>query len=195
MDSIINSIAASLGIDPTTLVLLLGVLVAFCNLAGRVIPDDATGWLGGVRKICKVVGLYVSNRVISGVSVNDTARAVAGASAITSKAPGSPPVTVKLRSPAIVAILAGIATLLLSGCAPAAIAGVNSAATAVCTSAPLAQALYNSAVASGDHDRVNKILNELQAACPSVLILIQTVPVKVEVPVAPPTVTPGPERG
>jgi hypothetical protein len=62
----------------------------------------------------------------------------------------------------------------------------------VCVSAPIAQALYNSAVATGDGDKVNEILNKLQAACPGVLLLIHTVPVKVEVPPPP---QPGPERG
>jgi hypothetical protein len=193
MDNVLNALATLFGVDPSTFLLIVGLVVCVCNLAGRYIPDDATGTLGVVRKIAKVLGLYLSNRVSSGVSVNDTARAVAGASAITVKSPGSPPITskVSLRSPAFVAILAGIATLFLSGCAPAAVAGVNTAATAVCAAAPLAQALYDSAVATGDTDKVNRVLNQLQAACPSVLLLIHTVPVRVEVPVA----VAGPERG
>src|SRR3546814_20516430 len=40
------------------------------NLGGRLIPDDATGWLGFVRKICKRVGLYASNRITSKLTVN-----------------------------------------------------------------------------------------------------------------------------
>src|SRR3546814_15226163 len=41
--------------------------------SGRLIPDDATGWLGFVRKICKLVGLYASNRITSKLTVNKIA--------------------------------------------------------------------------------------------------------------------------
>lgn len=194
MDSIVNSVAGMLGISPVTLILLLGVVVAVCNLVGKLIPDDATGTLGLIRKVCKVLGLYVSTHITSGVTVNDTARVVANLqpkSTVTN--PGS-----TVRSPAFVgvaAVLLGIATMFLGGCAAATLAGVNQAATLVCTSAPIAQALYNSAVATGDGDRINKVLSDLQASCPGVLLLIHTVPVKVEVPAAPPPPVPGPERG
>jgi hypothetical protein len=194
MDSILTTVAGALGISPITLVLLLGVVVAVCNLVGKLIPDDATGTLGLVRKVCKVLGLYISTRITSGVTVNDTARVVANLqpkSTVTSS--GS-----TVRSPAFVgvgAVLLGIATLFLGGCAAATLAGVNQAANLVCTSAPIAQALYNSAVATGDGDKINKVLSDLQAACPGVLLLIHTVPVKIELPAAPPPPVPGPERG
>jgi hypothetical protein len=32
------------------------------RLVGNVIPDDATGILGVVRKFAKILGLYVDNR-------------------------------------------------------------------------------------------------------------------------------------
>src|SRR3546814_6754608 len=51
----------------------LGLLIALMNLGGRLIPDDATGWLGFVRKICKLVGLYASNRITSKLTVNKIA--------------------------------------------------------------------------------------------------------------------------
>lgn len=193
MDSMVSYVAGLLGISPVTLILVLGVVVAVCNLVGKLIPDDATGTLGLVRKVCKVLGLYVSTRITSGVTVNDTARVVAGVSPKSSLGTSN-----TVRSPALAgvgAILLGVAALLVTGCAPAALAGVNTAANLVCTSAPFAQALYNSAVATGDGDRINKVLTDLQRACPSVLLLIHTVPVEVAIPAPPPPPVPGPERG
>jgi len=79
MDSIINQIAQWLGVDPSVIIALIPTLVFFFNLAARAIPDDATGALGILRKIVKVLGLYLSNRVTSGVTVNDAAKATAQA--------------------------------------------------------------------------------------------------------------------
>lgn len=76
IEKLIPPIAQMLGLDPATLLLLVGVIVAVGNLLGRLIPDDATGVLGIVRKISKFVGLYASNRVSSGLSVNQVARQV-----------------------------------------------------------------------------------------------------------------------
>lgn len=194
MDQILNYLAGALGVHPSTLVLLLGVFVAVSNLVGKLIPDDATGTLGVVRKLAKVGGLYVSTHITDGVTVNDTAKVVAGLQPKNSLTSNT-----TARSPAIVGILAvllGVATVFLAGCTPATLAGVNAAANAVCTSAPIAQALYDSAVATGDQGKVNEVLNKIQAVCPSALVLIHTIPVKVEVPVViPPPPTPGPERG
>lgn len=89
-------------------------------------------------------------------------------------------------------ILLGLVALALSACTAAQQGRVESTLNTICTSAPLAQALYNTAVASGDNTRVNQILNYLQATCPTVLILVKTIPVKVEVPAAPATIG---ERG
>lgn len=93
-------------------------------------------------------------------------------------------------------ILIATAALALAACTTAQKERVTSTLTTICTSAPLAQALLNTALASHDNTRVNEILNYLQATCPTVLILVQTVPVKEPViPPAPPPPTPGPERG
>jgi len=90
-------------------------------------------------------------------------------------------------------ILVAGACLALAACTTAQVEKVESTTQAICTSAPLAQALYNTAVASGDNNRVNEIMNYLQAVCPTVLILIKTVPVKE--PVYVPAPAPTPERG
>ena len=67
-------IATQTGIAPATLVLWLGLLVSAANVTSRLIPDDAVGWLGVMRKIAKIIGMYVSNRVTSGVTANDILR-------------------------------------------------------------------------------------------------------------------------
>jgi hypothetical protein len=169
MDSLLNFLSGVLGVDPATFLLILGVIVSVCNLAGRLIPDDAVGSLGVARKVLKVLGLYLSNRVASGVSVNDTARAVAGATAITSKSPGSPPVTVKLRSPWIVAVLAGIATIFLQGCA---LSQVQATTAAVCQSVPIAQAALDSATQTNRVAQAQHILDYVNAYCPSVVLAL-----------------------
>jgi hypothetical protein len=62
-----------------TLLLFLFLLVKGANVTARLIPDDATGWQGTVRKIAALIGLYVSSRVTSGVTVTDAAKAAIGA--------------------------------------------------------------------------------------------------------------------
>lgn len=70
MEDAIAVIADWLGVDPAVIVALLPTLVFIFNLIYRSIPDDKVGFLGVVRNITKVLGLYLSNRVASGVSVN-----------------------------------------------------------------------------------------------------------------------------
>lgn len=72
----IPNIAAWLGIQPATALLLLTMLVTASNLAARLIPDTAIGPLGTIRKIAKVIGMFVPNRVAPSISVNDVAKAV-----------------------------------------------------------------------------------------------------------------------
>lgn len=76
-DFIFNFIQSTTGLDPTTFALVLGVLVAVCNLLGKLIPDSATGPLGILRKVCKVLGLYITNRLTPGVSAGDVTRSIA----------------------------------------------------------------------------------------------------------------------
>lgn len=65
-----------LGMHGDSAVLVTVGTVAVANVVGRVIPDDAKGILGVVRKVAKVVGLYASNRVKSGKSVNTVVREI-----------------------------------------------------------------------------------------------------------------------
>lgn len=78
IETIIPPVAQALGIEPATALLGLGILVTVANITGRLIPDDATGFLGGLRGVCKAIGLYVPNKITSKVSVNDIASAVVG---------------------------------------------------------------------------------------------------------------------
>lgn len=82
IENFIPPIAQMLGIEPSTALLLVGILIVASNVASKLIPDDATGWLGVIRKIAAVIGLCVGNRIVPGVSVNDVAKAVVGTSEI-----------------------------------------------------------------------------------------------------------------
>ena len=62
IDQFLALIAVHLGISKAATVAILGVIIAIANIIGKAIPDTATGFLGGVRKVCKVIGLYVHNK-------------------------------------------------------------------------------------------------------------------------------------
>lgn len=68
-------IGAVFGLQPSTLLLFIMIITSAANVGARLIPNDATGALGVLRQICSIIGLYVSSRVSSGVSVNDVAAA------------------------------------------------------------------------------------------------------------------------
>ena len=75
-----------LGLQPSTLVLLLFIITTAANAGARLIPADATGFLGVLRKACSIIGVYVQNRVTSGVTVTDVAKAALETPPITAKA-------------------------------------------------------------------------------------------------------------
>ena len=79
-------IAKLFGVQPSTLVLLIMIITTAANAGARLIPSDATGFLGGLRKVCSIVGVYVQNRVTSGVTVTDVAKAALDTQPITGKA-------------------------------------------------------------------------------------------------------------
>ncbi len=76
MENLIPLLPSLLGIDVATFYATLGVIVTVANLIGRFIPDSATGPLGVARKIAKVLGLYLGNRISPAVNTNDVARAI-----------------------------------------------------------------------------------------------------------------------
>ena len=76
IEAFIPDLAGLLGVDPATALSILVLIATTANLIGRGIPDDQTGWLGTIRKIAKVIGLYAPNKIESGVTVNDVAKQV-----------------------------------------------------------------------------------------------------------------------
>lgn len=77
IEHLIPNVAAWLHVEPATVLLIVVTVSSISNIIARAIPDDTEGFLGGVRNVCKVLGMYVSNRVQSGVSVNEVVGDVA----------------------------------------------------------------------------------------------------------------------
>lgn len=77
IEQYIPPLAQALGIEPATALLIVGLVMALANLAGRLIPDDKTGVLGVIRAACKIIGLYASNRIATGLTVNQIASTTA----------------------------------------------------------------------------------------------------------------------
>lgn len=74
IEQYIPHLAQWLGVEPATALLFVGIIVMVANLTGRLIPDDKTGVLGAIRKLCKFIGFYASNRIASGLTVNEIAK-------------------------------------------------------------------------------------------------------------------------
>jgi len=64
---------AVLGLEGTSLLVLLIFVSMICQVVARLIPEDATGWRNVVRVIASIVGLHVANRITGGVTVSDIA--------------------------------------------------------------------------------------------------------------------------
>lgn len=79
LEMLIPNFAEWLGIHPSTLLFLIGFVMANAHIIGKLIPDDAVGWKGYVREVCKIIGMAVSNRVTSGVSTAAVVRTIVGA--------------------------------------------------------------------------------------------------------------------
>lgn len=72
---ILERILRELGFDGVGIIALYAFLALTSRVVARVIPDDKTGFLGLVRKVTRVIGIDVSNRITSGVSINDVSKA------------------------------------------------------------------------------------------------------------------------
>jgi apolipoprotein N-acyltransferase len=70
---LVDPIAQLLGIEGASVLATMAVISLVARLIGKAIPDDRTGWVGILRTVCKIIGLYTPNRVTSQVSVEDTA--------------------------------------------------------------------------------------------------------------------------
>lgn len=186
MEQLFNQVIDGLGLTPTTLLILLGVASVVFNIIGRLIPDDAEGFLGFVRKLSKVLGLYVSNRISGGLSVNDAARVavhevapIVGElqeRAILKPFPGAEVHVAtrgkdgkfqKVESPWPVAILALLLLLpMLGGCATAGTTQLRAAAQAVCQSVPELAVAINLIRDDTNRERALFALHGLERACP-----------------------------
>lgn len=78
LEQLIPNLAGWLHMQPSTLLLYVGVLMTLANFTGRMIPDTATGWRGVLRQVCKFVGIYAQNRVAPGVRMNDVVKDIIG---------------------------------------------------------------------------------------------------------------------
>jgi hypothetical protein len=58
---LITFIADALHVPTATAALIIAGVVGLAQLIGKLIPDTATGSLGVMRKVAKVIGLYVPN--------------------------------------------------------------------------------------------------------------------------------------
>lgn len=79
MNEIANFIplaASVLGIAPTTLLFGIFLVNQGAKVIGRLIPNNKKGPLRVVRKIANVLGADPSSRILPGVTVQDTAKAV-----------------------------------------------------------------------------------------------------------------------
>lgn len=72
---ILDVVSNRIGVEAGTLLGTYAALALVGRVVGYLIPDDATGLKGLIRKVAKVVSLTVSNRITSGVSQNDVAKA------------------------------------------------------------------------------------------------------------------------
>jgi hypothetical protein len=75
MDLILDLAISQFNFDSTELLAVLAIAMFVFRALGNYIPDDATGILGVVRKLAKILGLYVANRVTRGVDANEIAAA------------------------------------------------------------------------------------------------------------------------
>ena len=73
--NLVPEIAKAIGISPTTLLLLVMIITTAAKATARRIPDTATGWLGFVRRVCKVIGVQVNSQIAPGITMNDIAKA------------------------------------------------------------------------------------------------------------------------
>lgn len=191
IEHLIPNLAAFFNVDPATILLIVTIFVALCNLTGRIIPDDATGVLGTVRKVCKLIGLYASNRVTKGVSVNSVASVL-----LESKVPASPrgegqsveESARTLKSHWLAGVAAIGLAMLLMGCTTTQMDRVGRIANSVCQSAPAAQAVLDQFAESGEAVKAQKFLDALRVACPLVLIYLDYTKAESVGVVAPPAV-------
>ena len=76
MEGVFNSIVDAIGMETAALMGVLALAALVFRAIGNAIPDSATGVMGLVRRVAKVLGLYVSNRINKGESTASIAKKV-----------------------------------------------------------------------------------------------------------------------
>lgn len=74
MNDIVNFVpylAANLHVAPATLLFWLFVFRLSANAGARLIPADAVGWKGSLRKACAFAGIHISDRITSDQKASD----------------------------------------------------------------------------------------------------------------------------
>jgi hypothetical protein len=76
MDEIISVLSSLFHWDQSSILFYIILASMGSRALGNYIPESATGVVGMVRKLAKVFGLYVANRITPGVSTSDVASAL-----------------------------------------------------------------------------------------------------------------------
>lgn len=84
-EGILPLVAQMIGVAPSTMLMLVLIVMQIANVTARLIPNTATGTLGTIRQIASIVGVYVSSRVQPGVTIEDVAKAAAKTPTIAAK--------------------------------------------------------------------------------------------------------------
>lgn len=173
----IDKIAELLGLEGTSLLACLAVISLICRLIGKSIPDDATGVQGMIRRVTKLLGLYVSNRITSGTSVSDVAKTVVNeelSDRLASVEQGQKPFPgvrdergrfVKTTAPLMLALL--LLPMALGGCATAsAPSPAMILARTVCSNTDVLAAAILDIRSQNTRERAIVVLRGLESACP-----------------------------
>lgn len=70
-------LARLIGVQPSTLVLLLFLLSQGSRVLARRIPSDATGFWGFMRQTCAIIGFETPNTITSGTTSTEILSAAA----------------------------------------------------------------------------------------------------------------------
>ena len=84
--TIAADVAKFFNLDPSTLLMLIFIITTAANAGSRLIPNDATGTLAVIRKICSFVGVHISSRVTRGITEADVSAAAVATPPIDQKA-------------------------------------------------------------------------------------------------------------
>jgi hypothetical protein len=180
INQLVDSFASKLGLTGTSLIATFAILMFVCQAIGKAIPEDATGALGFLRKVCKVIGLYVTNRVTNGLTITQAVKnandhALIANEKVTAIADSAVIVTrnekghfQSVKSPLLVTLLVFALILPLCACTTAQTDRLNVGVNVICRSADTAQEILLFAKKSKRTDQAARIVLLLQTVCPAI---------------------------